>query len=60
MNKKITEARGLGGEVKKVEQGLCPTCHKLVSESDFRDVCSKREFLISGMCQKCQDETFGK
>jgi len=25
----------------------------------FRDECSKREFSISGLCQKCQDETFG-
>lgn len=26
----------------------------------FRDEISKREFSISGMCQKCQDEVFGE
>jgi hypothetical protein len=26
---------------------------------DFRDALSKREYQISGLCQKCQDEMFG-
>ncbi len=26
---------------------------------DFRDELSRREFTISGACQKCQDEIFG-
>ena len=43
-------------KVKRVEQGLCPLCNKKPGE--FRDAVSKREFTISGMCQKCQDEVF--
>jgi hypothetical protein len=27
--------------------------------TSFRDAVSAREYEISGMCQKCQDETFG-
>ena len=26
---------------------------------EFRDIPSYREYKISGMCQKCQDEVFG-
>jgi len=36
--------------------GKCPTCGGEIGE--FRDVLSQKEFGISGMCQKCQDETF--
>jgi hypothetical protein len=25
----------------------------------FRDECSRKEFKISGLCQKCQDSVFG-
>jgi len=45
--------------VKAVEEGLCPFCGKPVSIEDFRDDLSRREFKISGLCQKCQDEFFG-
>jgi hypothetical protein len=27
--------------------------------SQFNDDCSRREFAISGLCQKCQDSLFG-
>lgn len=59
MNKKIMEAAGLGNMVKAVEKGLCPFRGKPVSIEDFRDDLSRREFKISGLCQKCQDEFFG-
>jgi hypothetical protein len=26
---------------------------------EFRDALSRREYSISGLCQKCQDELFG-
>ena len=42
---------------KQREQGKCPLCGNDVGE--FRDSLSRREFEISGMCQKCQDEVFG-
>lgn len=41
------------------DSGKCPTCGKDVTMLDFKDQLSVREFKISGMCQKCQDETFG-
>ena len=41
-------------------QQKCATCPSTkVAESDFADGISKKEFEISGMCQKCQDMTFG-
>ncbi len=39
--------------------GNCPFCSKPINESDFRDELSKKEFKISGICQKCQDDFFG-
>lgn len=60
MNEEIMKKAGFSKEVKKVKEGLCPTCGKKIDCSDFRDSISKREFKISGMCQKCQDEIFGK
>lgn len=27
--------------------------------TEFRDALSQREYRISGLCQKCQDEIFG-
>ena len=47
-------------EAANVEKGLCPFCAKEVNEKDFRDELSKKEFKISGICQKCQDKVFGK
>ena len=59
MNKKIMKISGLGDMVKAVEEGLCPLCGNPVNFEDFRDDLSRREFKISGLCQKCQDEFFG-
>ncbi len=36
----------------------CPFCSKEVSEKDFRDELSLKEFHISGLCQECQDDFF--
>lgn len=44
----------------RIEDGKCPFCGKSIDvETEFRDPLSKREFEISGLCQKCQDEIFG-
>lgn len=43
----------------------CPTCRKPPTEINgrkfflFHDDFSAKEYLISGMCQSCQDKTFG-
>ena len=59
MNSEVMSAAGLGDYVDKVKLGKCPFCGKDTKANDFRDVLSLREFKISGLCQKCQDETFG-
>jgi len=39
----------------------CATCGKNMLHLDnFRNEASKKEYKVSGMCQECQDKTFGK
>jgi len=62
MNEEIMRQLGFGARVFQVQKGNCPSCGKAVNpnaKGEFRDECSKREFKISGLCQKCQDETYG-
>ena len=41
------------------KDGKCPFCGKKVNpETEFKDPLSLKEFHISGLCQKCQDEFF--
>ena len=40
------------------ERRICPFCHKAIGK--FRNELSFKEYRISGLCQKCQDATFGK
>ena len=42
---------------KSIRNDVCVLCGK--PAQDFRDAVSQREFSISGMCQDCQDKTFG-
>lgn len=42
--------------VEKIENDICVLCHKPVG--DFKDEVSRREYRISGLCQKCQDDFF--
>jgi len=56
----LTKITGVnrGEEIVKMN---CVWCKKNIpSPSDFRNEKSLREYMISGMCQKCQDDTFGK
>lgn len=39
------------------EQKICTWCKKPITT--FKDSISHREYTISGMCQICQDATFG-
>lgn len=43
--------------VKCIKEDKCVFCGHEAKE--FHDEKSRAEFSISGMCQKCQDETFG-
>jgi len=41
------------------EKGVCVTCGNKIKMGDFKDRISIKEYEISGLCQKCQDDTFG-
>ena len=41
-----------------IAQGKCTTCE--ADAKEFRGNLSRKEYGISGMCQKCQDSVFGK
>jgi hypothetical protein len=44
-----------------VAAGECVTCESKGNiASSFMDDLSKKEYSISGMCQSCQDDFFGK
>ena len=43
--------------VKQIRDGICPECG--VYHDELRPDDSVKEYGISGMCQKCQDEYFG-
>jgi hypothetical protein len=59
MNKDLMRQAGFGEHVDAVECGFCPFCKNPISITEFKNAISKREYHISGLCQKCQDETFG-
>ena len=59
MNAEIMKALGLGGYVKDVESGKCPSCNMPIALTSFRNAISLKEFRISGLCQECQDKVFG-
>ena len=44
--------------VKDYKNKICPICKIKVDETKFKDQLSKKEFKISGICQKCQDKIF--
>ena len=58
MNKSIMKQMGFHKEVKNVESNKCATCSETITLDSFRDSLSRKEFTISGMCQKCQDSVF--
>lgn len=58
MNRDIMKAVGMGREVMLVDNDRCPFCKKVIDFDSFTDTLSEKEYDISGLCQKCQDETF--
>jgi len=42
------------------EKGICVTCGAKIEMGDFKDRVSIKEYGISGLCQKCQDDAFGR
>lgn len=51
-------ARGAFGRerTQSIKDNICTTCGEPAIE--FEDELSKREYEISGMCQKCQNKVF--
>jgi len=61
MNEQIMKAMGFDKEVEAVKAGKCPFCLNYIDITHgFRDALSRKEYQISGICQTCQDEIFGK
>lgn len=58
MNKEIMKDLGFGDFVDAVEKKKCPVCGNSVNEDEFESDLERREFKISGLCKKCQDEIF--
>ena len=45
------------GSLGRILASKCPSCGcDIDPENDFKDEISRREFHISGLCQKCQDD----
>ena len=45
-------------ETQNIKEGKCPFCGEKIKMDNFKDELSRKEFEISGMCQKCQDNIF--
>lgn len=41
-----------------IRQGICPMCNEPADV--FRDSLSRKEYMISGLCQGCQDIAFAE
>ena len=54
----LTEFTGRN-RVECVDTLTCATCGGDAQNTSFRDELSWKEYTISGMCQKCQDDIFG-
>ena len=54
MNKEILRQVGFYEQLDRINKGLCATCGVKIDEREFNDLISRREFEISGICQKCQ------
>lgn len=62
MSNKSSEIKSLieavfPGTMEAIDNKTCPYCHSTVGA--FKDEVSRKEYLISGWCQPCQDRFFG-
>jgi hypothetical protein len=53
----LTSITGISRQ-EAAELNICTWCKKPVTS--FRDDLSRKEYMISGFCQDCQDATFGR
>ena len=54
----ISETLFKSSRIESITEDKCIWCGGKASV--FRDELSRKEFSISGFCQKCQDTTFGE
>ena len=61
MNEGIMRSVGFGKQVDRMKAGKCSWCGKKATalEKMNMDELTKKEFEISGLCEKCQKEIFG-
>jgi len=57
MNRKLVGAF-FKRELDRVDNQQCPICSSSTADIAFKDQKSADEFIISGMCQPCQDNIF--
>lgn len=50
----------LPGAAEEIKNNKCPFCNQTIDQTEFRDELSRKEYSISGLCQRCQDEVFGE
>ena len=48
------------GTVRGILKMNCPFCKKDRNDMTFKDQLSLKEHSISGLCQECQDQMFGR
>ncbi len=48
------------GTTDLIKEGKCPICGDKVDVNKFTSKLSLNEFVVSGMCQGCQDNIFGE
>lgn len=41
-----------------IQEGKCPFCRRDIDFEEFKDELSRKEFAISGLCQRCQNSVF--
>lgn len=51
---------GLREMLRRRREGRCPFCDINMKGAVFNDVVSIKEFQITGLCQRCQDNFYGK
>lgn len=56
--KDLLKKAGFRAEVEAVSSGRCPFCKKAVDVTAFKDERSRKEFIISEACARCQDGFF--
>jgi len=59
-NIKLLQLNGFKKETIRILNNKCPFCACVINKDSFKDELSKKEFEISGLCQKCQDKTFNE